>query len=801
MRCRLHYPLLACLLGAVTASATAAPADSAQGAARYRFALPAQPLVDALAAFSRVTGQNVVYAADLPNQLKAPALQGAYTAEQALTQLLIGTALQVQRSDANTLAIREQPGAPDQIQLQPLRIDSDVFGRYQNDARPQVSHSRQTWLSQPQAISRVNREALSDQQPRHLDDALRHVSGITQGNTLGSTQDTLIKRGFGDNRDGSIMRDGMPVVQGRNFNATTDRIEVLKGPSALLYGIQDPGGVINVVSKTPQLSARHEFQSKVSGFARGRDGGDLTLDSTGPLTGDATTGLAYRMIIAHQDERYWRNYGNHRETLIAPSLAWYGERDELQLGYEHRTFVTPFDRGTVINPSTGRVLDIPYDRRLDEPFNDMTGTSELLRFSYSHWLDDNWQLRGAYSYNQETYDAYQVRITGVNTAAGTLTRRIDGTLDSISRDQQGQLELSGTQSLGGLDHELLLGLSTEHRLYYRGDLLRQASATTFSYAQPVYGLQDAPTTVSATDSNQLDRLRTNALYLRDSIHLSDEWITTMGVRALVYDQYAGRGRPFRANTDITGQAWVPSAGLVYRFAPQWSWYASYSESLKPNSSIAPLNAASAQIIDATIRPERAKAWETGIKFEREQGLSASLALYDIRKRNVLVSETVDGDPVSRNAGAVRSRGIELEASGPLTAYWDLMAAYSFTDAWVTRDPQLQGKPLQNVPRQSASLYLSHEVGSVLSLGDLHVGGGPRYVGERAGDAADSFRLPAYTVSDAFARLDTRVGGHNLQLQLNLNNLFNRQYYPSSVSQYMVSMGDPRQVVLSSTVEF
>jgi iron complex outermembrane receptor protein len=269
----------------------------------------------------------------------------------------------------------------------------------------------------------------------------------------------------------------------------------------------------------------------------------------------------------------------------------------------------------------------------------------------------------------------------------------------------------------------------------------------------------------------------------------------------VYDQYAGRGRPFHANTDITGSAWVPSAGLLYRFAPQWSWYASYSESFKPNSSIAPLNAASEQIIDSSIRPEQAKAWETGLKFEQPDGVTASLALYDIRKRNVLVSETVDGLPVSRNAGAVRSRGFELEASGRIAPRWELMGAYAYTDAWVTQDPSLQGKPLQNVPRQTASLYLSHDLGQLFGSGQLHAGGGPRYVAERAGDPQNSFRLPAYTVTDAFARFDTHIGEHKVQVQLNVNNLFNRHYYPSSVSQYFVSVGDPRQLVLSSRVEF
>ncbi|QKZ05024.1 TonB-dependent siderophore receptor [Pseudomonas eucalypticola] len=799
MRCRLRLSLLAAALSGPLALPPLAVADAAVAAVpRYAIALKAQPLPDALAALSRQTGQNIVYAEDLPYQVQAPAVAGQFTVEQALGRLLVGTPLGFRRTSPTTLVLATLTGSDDRIVLQPLNIDGERGPHYQPDPVSHINHSAAPWLEQPQSISRVNNAVLRDQQPRNLDDALRNVSGLTQGNTLGSTQDTLIKRGFGDNRDGSILRDGMPVVQGRNFNATADSVEVLKGPTALLYGIQDPGGVINVVTKTPQLSAHTELQSKASSFAHGRDGSAVTLDSTGPL-GDR--GLAYRLILDHQDEDYWRNFGVHRETLVAPSLAWYGEQSEVQLSYEHRRFVTPFDRGTAINPATGHPLDIPYTRRLDEPFNDMTGRSELARLSIKHLLDNGWTLHGAYSYNAETYDAYQVRITAVAPAKGTLTRSMDGTLGSVSRAQQGELELSGSRRWWGLEHEVLVGMSEEHRLYFRGDLLRQASLTTFSYINPVYGQEVAPTLASATASDQLDRLRTSAFYLRDTLHLNEQWIATLGARFLVYDQYAGRGRPFHANTDINGEAWVPSAGLVYRFAPNWSWYGSYSESFKPNSSIAPLNAASEQIIDASILPEQAKAWETGLKYEEPDGLSVSIALYDIRKRNVLVSETVDNLPVSRNAGAVRSRGLELEASGQMAEGWQWMAAYAYTHAWVTRDPELAGKPLQNVPRQSGSLYLTHDLGSLLGGDRLRVGGGPRYVGERAGDPSNSFRLPAYTVTDAFARYDTQLGGHDLHLQLNVNNLFDRHYYPSSVSQYFVSVGDPRQLVLSTTLGF
>jgi iron complex outermembrane receptor protein len=802
MRRRLLTFLLASTLnGWSCTSVGAAPpatAPSPESGSTYDFDIPPQSLADSLSQLSRLTRLNIAYSNGNIAAYQAPALKGRMTSMQALSRLLASSGFAWQRLDAQTITIRATAEKGQVLQLQNLDIRSQDRESYQPEPTVQVSHTSAPWIEQPQAISRVPSAVLQDQKPRNLDDALRNVSGVTQGNTLGSTQDTLMKRGFGDNRDGSILRDGMTSIQGRNFNATTDHIEVLKGPSALLYGIQDPGGMINVVSKIPELRARNELQTKFSSFAHDRDGSTVSLDSTGPL---GQSGLAYRLILDHQDETYWRNYGVHREDLVAPSLAWYGEQSEVRLAIESREYVTPFDRGTAINPVTGHVLDIPYDRRLDERFNDMRGRSQLARLDYEYRLDDTWRLRMSASYNQESYDAYQVRITSVNADKGTLNRSLDGTLDSDSNDRQIFTELSGEHDFLDMKHDLLLGVSDEHRLYFRSDLIRQSSSNGFSYLNPVYGQDAVPTRISASDSDQSDRLRTEAVYARDSIHLNEQWIAIVGGRLLTYDQYAGRGRPFHANTDINGSAFVPSAGLVYHWAPEWSTYVSYSESLKPNSSIAPLNASSAQIIDSAIEPERAKAWESGIKFEQQNGLSASIAVYDIRKRNILVSETVNGLPVSRNAGEAHSRGIELELGGRLSETWEIIAAYAFTDALVTRDPTLKGNRLQNVPRQSASLYLSHDLGQWLGDGRLRIGGGPRYVSERPGDPANTFDLPAYTVMDAFARYDLRVAGYPLQLQLNVNNLFDTHYYPSSVNSNMVSVGDPRQLMLSTTLRF
>ena len=775
-------------------------ASAAQQTQLYAFAQPSQPLAAALNAFSRATGQSVVYTLELPD-LQAPALNGSLTAEQALQQLLGNAGLSWRRLDARTLTL-ELADSAGALNLEATNVNSQMDDySYQPPASASIMRGQGPIQDIPQAINVVPAQVIRDQAPRNLDDALANVSGITQGNNFGGTSDTVMKRGFGDNRDGSIMRDGMPLVQGRSLNASTERVEVLKGPASLLYGIQDPGGVINVVSKRPQLEQYNALTLRGSTYGSGKNGSGGGLDSTGAL-GDSP--LAYRLIVDHEDEDYWRNYGVHRESLVAPSLAWLGEDTQVVLAYEHREFLYPFDRGTAFG-SDGHPLNIPATRRLDEPFNDMEGRSDLYRLKVDHQLSDDWKAHFGYSFNRETYDASQVRVTAVNEAKGTLTRSIDGTHNAMSRDQFATFSLNGNVLVAGMRHDLLVGVDHEDRKVFRGDLIRQTPSSTFSYENPLYGQQQEGSNVRASDSDQTDKLRTDSLFIQDALHLDEHWILVAGGRFQQYDQYAGRGRPFKANTDNSGQTWVPNAGVVYKVDEQLSLYGSYSESFKPNSSIAPLSIGGGQtlLLDGGIAPEEGKSWELGAKLDIPGQLTGNLALFDITKRNVLVADG-DSNPgtiIYSNAGEVRSRGVELDLTGQLSERWSLIGSYAFTDAEVTKDPELKGKRLQNVARHSGSLSAVYDYGSLFGGDRLRLGAGARYVGERAGNASNDFDLPAYTVADAFASYETQLDEHKVRLQLNVKNLFDKVYYTSAVNRYFVALGDARQVSLSSTFEF
>ncbi|WP_085656218.1 TonB-dependent receptor [Pseudomonas sp. B11(2017)] len=778
--------------------ALAAEAVGSQAQPLFSFNLAAKPLPQALSDFSRLTGQSVVYTDEAPYGLTAPAVNGRMSAEQALQHLLSGSGMTLRRTDSHTLALEPAPteGA---LNLGATTITSVAAQpmSYQPPATSSVMRSSASLQEIPQTVNVIPAQVIRDQAPRNLDDALANVSGITQGNTLGSTQDSVMTRGFGDNRNGSIMRDGMPLVQGRGMNATVDRVEVLKGPASLLYGIQDPGGVVNLVSKKPELTPYNALTLRGSTYGDGKNGSGGGFDSTGAL---GESGLAYRMVLDHEDEDYWRNFGTHRETLIAPSLAWFGERTKLLFAYEHREFLTPFDRGTLIDPRTNHPLDISRNERLDEPFNNMEGRSDLYHFEADHELNDDWKAHFGYSWNRETYDASQVRVTAIDTRKGTLTRSMDGTQNAISTDRFATASLEGKVNVLGLQHDLVFGVDDEYRKIYREDLIRQKSRSTFSYVDPVYGREVAGTTVSPADSAQTDLLRSDSAFVQDSIHLDDQWILVAGGRFQTYDQYAGKGVPFKANTDSNGQKWVPRAGLVYRYTDALSFYGSYTESFKPNSTIAPLSGSST-VLDGSIAPEQAKSWELGARLDMPGRITGNVALFDIKKRNVLVANAEGPTTIYSAAGELRSRGLEVDLTGQLNDRWSLIGSYAYTDAEVTKDPDYQGNRLQNVAKNTGSLSAVYDFGSVIGGDQLRVGAGARYVGERAGNAVNDFELPSYTVADAFATYDTQLDGQKVKFQLNVKNLFDRTYYTSAASRFFVSMGDSRQISLSSTLEF
>lgn len=687
----------------------------------------------------------------------------------------------------------------EQMQLEAVNIDAKAQSldaeelersrtSYQARRATVATRTDMRLVEVPQSVNVVTNRVIEDRQPASLDEAINAVSGVKQGNTLGGTQDAIQKRGFGTNRDNSIMRDGMQSVQARNFTPTTERIEVLKGPASMLYGVQDPGGIINVVTKKPQLEAAHS----ISAFGSSFGGGGEQIDLTGPL-GDS--GLAYRLIADKQNVDYWRNFGSIDQTVIAPSLAWYGEDTKVSIAYEHMEYSVPFDRGTQINPKTGKVLDIPRTRRLDEPFNVTTGRSDSVDLRMEHRLNDSWTLNTGYGYSRNYYNDNQSRFMSANDDTGLVTRRADATRDAVQVAHTATVNTLGKLYWGDTLHEVLIGADYMNNQRDLGDLLRNTASVDFNYNAPVYGVAPLPSKVSAANSDQSDHLQTHAFFVQDSMHLGERWIVQGGLRYDAFDEITGKGRPFVVGADVKDSKVVPRIGLVYLIQPDWSVYGSYTESFRPNTSIAtPIG---------DLPPEEGKAYEFGTKFEND-AITATVALFTINKKNVQTSQDCGAEICTRVSGEVRSRGLEADITGQLDEFWSITGSYAYTDTEVLKDPILKGAPLDGVSKHTAAAYLTRNFGNV-GVGDLRAGAGARYASRwGVNDGAGvEYYLPSSTVADAFVSYKMKIEDRDLTLQLNLKNVFDERYYVSSsgLGSPAIVIGEPRQLVARAKLDF
>ena len=641
-------------------------------------------------------------------------------------------------------------------------------------------------ITQAQSVSVVTQQQLEDFQASNLTDAMRFVSGVTEGNTLGGTEDGFVRRGFGSNSDGSIYRDGVRSSQGLNFDATTERVEVLKGSASLLYGIQNPGGVINVISKKPQ----YEWHTKVSGRTSSEGGGAGTVDVTGPLG----NGFAFRLIAEKQNQDYWRNFGSEKHTLIAPSLQWFGEQASFLISYSDYQYDIPYDRGTAF--INGKPIDIGYKDRLDDKANHAWGHNKTLNAHYDWQFNDDWSTRVTLGWNQRQYDNNEVRVTAVNPTTGVVTRRADANRGFNHKTKYVSWDLIGSQQILGMTHDLVLGTDYEMIQTYRAHQYQGKANTGFNFNNPQYDIL-SPITNSSTENtanaNNLNRTHSRSIYAKDSISLTENWIAVLGGRYQHYEQRASKGfDPVVQTLDSEGNKFLPQAGLIYKVTPDVSLYTSVSKSFTPSTDVDD---------DGNVgKPEQGTTWEVGSKWQISPKLFASVALYRIDERDMSLS--ING--TTRAINKARSSGAEFELNGEVLPGWDLSANYSYDKAEIVDDgvnAANNGNRLQNAPRHAGALYLSHNLAISGVPGDFRVGGGARYVGTRAGDPENSFNMPDYVVADSFIAWNNRLFGEKTQLKLNLNNLFNKHYYTSSGGNLRVREGETRNLMLEASVEF
>jgi iron complex outermembrane receptor protein len=676
--------------------------------------------------------------------------------------------------------------ADEAITLDTVAVTSSSIGSEQlsyQSRKTTVAGYEQSTLDTPQAVQAVTQKIIHDKQIKSLSEAVSVVSGVIETNTLAGIQDSFTRRGFGERNDGSILRDGVRSYLMNNFDATTESVEVLKGPASLLYGIQEPGGVINVISKKPEYTQQTSISAQGSSFG----GGSETIDVTGPI-GDSN--IAYRLIAENQDTSYWRNFGDIKRKMIAPSITWNNDNNKLLLSYQYSDFSTPWDRGTVFY--NGKPLNISRETRLGDQLDVAKGTTQAANASYTRILNAQWNFTTQLAWNEINYSNYETRATAYNPQTGILTRRLDGNVVSNSNTALSS-KLQGDLLILGQSHKPVIGVDIANTSELRSDTFRgsASSSTRLNVNNPVYGVvSSANTVLSKTQSDSHSEIQTQSLLLMDNWEFSQNWRATYGVRYQHYHQEDGIGRPYTVVDSSDGYTTLPQVGLLYKLTPKISLYGSYSESFVPNA------ASDGQ----SFAPERGVSREAGIKME-SQGVSASAAFFHIEKTNVLA---VDTDGIDKAMGKVRSQGVELDISGEITKKLSATLAWAYTDAVVTSDPTYAGKQLYNVPKKSGSINLAYDIGMDSFGNRWRTGAGTRYVGQRQGDAANSFQIPSYFVSDAFISWQSKMAGKKFEIQASLKNLFDKTYYASSTGTTTsgvstVRIGDPRELLVKATL--
>lgn len=644
----------------------------------------------------------------------------------------------------------------------------------------------------PQSIQVIPQQVLEDQQVIRLEEALRNVSGVEQGNTFGSSGDAFILRGF---PQFTTLRNGFrDSTWNRSFRDTAnlEQIEILKGPASVLYGTLEPGGVINLITEQPLSDPIYAAELLVgnSGLVR------PMLDFTGPLNPDET--LLYRLNVAYENADSFRDFDQGIERIfVSPVLSWaISDQTDLSVEFEYLDDERPFDRGLIALGD--EVADIPYERVLADPSD--FSHREQIRLSYrlEHRFNENWRVRNGFQFlrSNARYAFIDQEDFPLDEATGELQRGL-ADQEYIDRDYAFQADVVGEFATGPIEHTLLFGVDL-----YRGeqdlDNRRQfENIPSLNIFDPEYGFSrpnrdDLPIRIeNATTTDIL------GIYLQDQITLLDNLKLLLGGRFDLVDQNSDFSR--RDNGELVSEsdsqqqdeAFTPRIGIVYQPIEPLSIYASFAQSFAPNFGTT--------VDGDLLEPERGTQFELGVRGELLQDrLLVNLAAYELTKSNVAATDP-DNPDFSVATGEVRSRGIELDVIGEILSGWNVIASYAYTDAEITEDEgsDVEGNTLFGVPENAASLWTTYEIqnGDLQGLG---FGLGLFFTGERQGDNANSFEV------DSFFRTDAAVfyRRNNWRAAINVRNLFDVDYIESvGNSRARINPGESLVVVGSLAVEF
>lgn len=660
-------------------------------------------------------------------------------------------------------------------------------------------------LDLPQSVAVVGNQQITQQQSLRLSDVVKNINGVYLGTARGSTQETFYARGysFSSNnmfKNGSRINSGaMPEV------SSIERVEVLKGSAAILFGNVAPGGILNLVTKQPKFSRGAEISMRVGSYSLYKP----SLDVYGPITAK----LAYRINGSYENAESFRKGVSSERYYINPSLLFkLGKQTELlvQGDHLHHNFTPDFGTGAINN----QIAHINRSTFLGAAWSNGTTRQTTASATLNHQFNTQWQLSfaGSYQfYNRAYYSTERIQPD----ATGEWTRPLNRS--NVDEDYYtSQVNLTGKFLTGRLKHTLLTGADFDSYLN-----------TTFTYNQPatydkinILDLNKYPqrTDIPAATAIKAVEAPTNrfGIYANDLIALSDKFNVLMGLRWSYQKAMPSRTKDLLTHAVTKAaakndRAFSPRIGLVYKPLPTTSLFASYANSFTVNSGT--------DVYGKILKPSLIDQFEVGIKNDIFKGLmSVNLTAYRIINNNLAQTAVyaADGTTLNTNTsfkeltGETTSDGMELDIAGHPAAGLDVMAGYSYNYMRYTKTPDapgnyIEGERLVNSPAHTANASIFYTLQSTNFRG-LKLGATANYIGKRLGGwnntigqtQTGSRLIPV----SAFSTIDLSAGYSFKKLSVlakvsNLTNTLN--YYVHE--NYSVNPIPPRQFVTTVSYKF
>ena len=676
----------------------------------------------------------------------------------------------------------------------------------------------------PATVQVLNQSFIADKLAVSLEDLYPYVVGMTRegpaaaGFTLrgytNSATNTLINNLTTDGLPGGASRFGSPTT------ANVERVEVLKGPGSVLYGSMNPGGLINIVTKSPSAKQVNRASFSAGDYAgnQGKAGTGFQgmFDSTGPI--DPEQHWLYRFIGSYEDAPAWRQFDFARNYYVFPSLTRrFGENTEVTVKAEfHRERRFAIQDQALVAPGN-LVANVPSDHSIvyQDPQNEAFDRGNVYNLTAKHHFENGWTANLNYRNVSHADGRRILENRSINVAVplsnSTITQRLR---DTYNTRDYAYYDLNAYREFGpdSFKNTLLLGVSDGFETHrFTRYIFQNVIGAPISVYNPVHGLVTYPTVNATTGARPtqiaISKYYNFGIYVSDQIKFGEHWVASLGLRrekyrTLYFDEAVLlNGNQINPGQRNNPESTVPSFGLVFQPSGSLSLYASYAESFKPT----PPNSVA---FGAPLPPpEKANQKEIGVKanlFDRR--MEVLLSLYDIQRTDVVepvpnVFDPVTGIQVYR-ALSNKSQGVELSINLQPVENWQTQIGFTYDDAHVTNSAatNLLNAKLANAPRESGNLWTRYNVPSG-SLKGFGAGLGIVYTGDR--NAVVDNRSPQMLTIPSNVRADIALyyRWRNYDFALNVNNVTDKSYIAGGDAPTDLVPGAPRKISALVNVKF